>query len=63
MSLLKEYWELLTALAVGGFGFGELRSTQKAQGEKITKLEKIIEEDIPIIRDTLARIDERTKKL
>lgn len=63
MSLLKEYWEILTALAVGGFGFGELRSTQKAQGEKITKLEKIIEEDIPEMKDMLSRIDERTKKL
>lgn len=59
MDWLKEHWEVMLGfLAIGG-------AYQKHQDlEKRTdKLEAIIVEDIPAIRETLARIDERTKHL
>lgn len=63
MSWIKEHWEAISALALGGFGFGGIVSVQKSHGEKISKLEIILEKEIPEIKDMLARIDERTKKL
>lgn len=63
MDWIKAHWEMLSAFGFGAFGFGGIYSTQKEHEKKISKLEIILEKEIPEIKDILSRIDERTKHL
>ena len=59
MELLKAHWDFILVV----FGFGGLVVHNKEHRNKTDKLELIIEKEIPEMKDMLARIDERTKKL
>lgn len=59
MAWLKEHWELL----VIAFGFGGIIQRDLDKEHRLKKIEKAISEDIPAIREMVARIDERTKRL
>ena len=59
MTWIKEHWELL----VIAFGFGGIIQRDLDKETRLKKVEEAISEDIPEMKEMLARIDERTKKL
>ncbi len=59
MEFLKQHWDFLLVV----FGFGGVVALNDDHRKKTNKLELIIEEEIPKIREFMAKIDERTKHL
>ncbi len=59
MDFLKSHWDFILV----AFGFGGVIALNQEHKRKTDKLELIIEEEIPKIREFMAKIDERTKHL
>ncbi len=56
LSFIAEFWPIVVAIATVTFIFSAIDTTQKAQAQKIEKLEQI-KEDITIIKIKIERID------
>ncbi len=59
MEWLKDHWEMM----LGFFAIGGVYQKHQYHDKRIEKLEEAIIIHIPEIKETLARIDERTKHL
>lgn len=59
MDWIKDHWNFM----LGVFAIGGLWQRDQDKEKRLARLEDVMMKDIPTMNETLARIDERTKKL